>query len=704
MEQVFALDLGTRLVMGLIMEKTPEGYQIIARAQTEHRQRAMYDGQIHDVEEVAQAVQRVKDELERKMNSKLHYVSVAAAGRALKTAVTSAHKTELYPIVWERDDVFALEMEAVQQALREIQKDNDDITYHCVGYSIIESKLEGLRLSSLVGQRGKEAEVKVISTFLPRTVIDGIVSVVSKVGLEIKDITLEPIAAGRAAIPPDMRRMNLALVDVGAGTSDIALTKEGAFYAYGMIPMAGDEVTEKICQHYLVDFQTGEKIKRSLRTKEKVTFTDFLGAKVTINKEEVLAQIRPVVLELAQKIAGEILRINQGVPHAVILIGGGSLTPNLAEILAQILELPQNRVGIQIRERIQGVTGDKNLKGPDAITPIGIGISSLEGEGLQYFTVYVNQTPVQIFELQLATVSDALLAAGITPRQLVGKPGSALTAEVNGKIEIWRGKFGTPAKYFVNEQEVGLDHQLRPGDQIKFLPAKDGEDAKVTFAELLTETPGKHIKVNGHEVAFTARIFCDGNIVEEEQEIPDGAKITVFGNNCIKDLLRFLNDKQYNLEEIRYKINGEEHVVPLKRDILVNQQIVGLDYEVKDGDEILILVKDILVKDLDLKPTPMVFYVNGQEIQYPPQTLRILSRGKVLTGLEKLEDGMELLVEGYDSMPLLSEILPYVDLPQEMPANARLILKRNNQEAEFTTPLIPGDRLEIMWASMKNAK
>lgn len=702
MERVFALDIGTRLVMGLIMEKNPEGYHIIASAQTEHRQRAMYDGQIHDIEEVARAVQRVKEELEEKIKGDLRYVSVAAAGRALKTAVASAQKSELVPVVWEREAVFALEMEAVQQALREIQSEEGITPYHCVGYNTIESLLEGQNLSNLIGQRGKEAQVKVIATFLPRTVIDGLTGVISRVGLEMRDLTLEPIAAGRAAIPPDMRRMNLALVDVGAGTSDIALTKNGTFFAYGMVPLAGDAITDRICQNFLVDFQTGEKIKRVLRSKAKVTFTDFLGAKTTVDKEEVLEHIRPVVLELARKIADEILRLNQGNPHAIILIGGGSLTPHLSEALSDLLELPNNRVGIQVRERIQGVSGEKSLKGPEAITPIGIGISTLEEEGLHYFAVHVNHIPVQIFELQLATVSDALLAAGITPRLLVGRPGSALSVELDGKIEIIKGQFGKPAQFFLNGKEVKLDQELKPGDTIQFVPAEDGEDAWVTFKDLISSDPVKKVKVNGETIRFTSQIFCNGHLVERDAEVQDGSKIVTYPNQTLRDLLYFLNDQDYKLSEIRYKINGEEHTIPIQREIYINQQKAALDCNVRDGDEVVIQVKEMFIKDLQLSPRPIVFYVNGKEVQYPPQILRVLHRGRILTGQERVEDGMELVLEGYDTMPLLSEILPYVNIPQEVPSNAILSLKKNSQNAEFTTPLIPGDRIEIHWEKIAN--
>jgi cell division protein FtsA len=259
MRNVFALDIGTRVVIGLLMSKSESGFEVIASARTEHAQRAMYDGQVHDVDEVARAVLRVKEEIEAKTGKKLKKVAVAAAGRALCTQTASAVREEAFPIAWEKPDVVSLEMEAVQNAMQKIGGAAAKSLLHCVGYSTIKQQLEDLPITSLVGQTGKKGEITVIATFLPRTVVDGLTAVLRRVGLTMESLTLEPIAAGQAAIPADMRRLNLALVDIGAGTADIALTKDGSFYAYGMVPMAGDEVTEAICSHYLLEFQEGER-------------------------------------------------------------------------------------------------------------------------------------------------------------------------------------------------------------------------------------------------------------------------------------------------------------------------------------------------------------------------------------------------------------------------------------------------------------
>lgn len=291
---------------GFGAEENLAGYEILASARTEHRQRAMYDGQVHDVEEVAQAVKEVKNSLEQKTGMTLDKVAVAAAGRALKTESASAVREETYIMHWRQEDILALEMEAVQEARKKIETMIDpakESAYYCAGYSTVSQSVEDEQLSRISGQRGKKIGVEVIATFLPRTVVDGLLSVLEKVGLKMQSLTLEPIAAGQAAIPQDMRRMNLALVDIGAGTSDIALTNEGTFFSFGMVPMAGDEITEAICTHYLLDFQEGEDVKRRLSTDTEFIFSNFFGQETISNKEDIEELIQPCVHELAKKSA-----------------------------------------------------------------------------------------------------------------------------------------------------------------------------------------------------------------------------------------------------------------------------------------------------------------------------------------------------------------------------------------------------------------
>ena len=113
----------------------------------------------------------------------------------------------------------------------------------------------GYTIGNLEGHKSKTFGAYLIATFLPEDVVNGLYKAVGVAGLEVVNLTLEPIAAIQVAIPEMYRMLNIALVDVGAGTSDISVTRDGSIIAYGMIPIAGDSLTEVVAKHCLVDLR-----------------------------------------------------------------------------------------------------------------------------------------------------------------------------------------------------------------------------------------------------------------------------------------------------------------------------------------------------------------------------------------------------------------------------------------------------------------
>lgn len=699
MSTVFALDIGTRVVIGLVMEKTVNGYEIKASSRTEHSQRAMYDGQVHDVDEVASAVLRIKNELEKKVKFELKKVAVAAAGRALCTETAFSSRTEPFPINWERQDILTLEMEAVQQAMKKISSvEVESDFFYCVGYSTVRQLLENQAISNLIGQRGKKVELTVIATFLPRTVVDGLVSVLSRVGLEMECLTLEPIAAGQAAIPVDMRKLNIALVDIGAGTSDIALTKDGSFFSYGMVPMAGDEVTESICSRFLLGFQEGEKVKRSIQENPRIEINNFFGEKVFVNQEDILDIIHPTVQTIAERICNEILFLNSSSPQAVILVGGGSLTPLLSQSIAEKLNIPNNRVGIQERKRLINILGEEDsLTGPDVITPLGIAMAALDGQVLHYYSVEVNNAIIPILELNLATVAEALLAAGLQPKAFLGRPGSALIYEINGEIKVLKGGLGSPAEIYVNGRFAKLDMQLSPGDSIRFIPGFAGQAAKAQVKDIIDLPEDKKIIFNNEEVIFKAAVMSEGKVLSSEDEIEENCRLTVIKNETLEDLLICMNINPITFHKRSIIINGQEQDLEPKIKVWLNGEVMENSFTLQEGDIIDINSNSITIKDLGLRAEPMNFMVNGQEFLLPSKETRVLFKGKQIGDDHPVEDCMELKVEGFSSKPILSDLFPYLNLTKEMIPQSKLEMLVNGKNAEFTTILNRGDRVVIIW-------
>ena len=270
-KKLFALDIGTRSVVGIILEEQQnENYLVKDILTIEHSQRSMLDGQIHDVLAVSKLITRIKEDLEKK-HGPLQKVNVAAAGRALKTEQAEVSVNIAGKPMIQKQDILHLELSAVQQAQASVAaKHNHGDSHHyyyCVGYSVLYYKLDDEEIGSLIDQQGDQASVEIIATFLPRVVVESLIAALKRADLEMEALTLEPIAAINVLIPPSMRRLNVALVDIGAGTSDIAITNGGTVIAYGMVPVAGDEVTESISDQYLLDFPLAEKAKRELLTR-----------------------------------------------------------------------------------------------------------------------------------------------------------------------------------------------------------------------------------------------------------------------------------------------------------------------------------------------------------------------------------------------------------------------------------------------------
>ena len=498
---IFALDIGTRSVTGIILKQLDNYYEVIDYCMLEHQDRSMRDGQIHNVVAVAETIAQVKSQLEASYGP-LEKVCVAAAGRALITMEASASIELKDAPISNEEAMKHLELSAVQAALEKVSGIHNKANYYCVGYSILHYYIDQQKIGSLIDQQGDVASVDIIATFLPRVVIESLLAALARANLEMEALTLEPIAAIHVLIPESMRRLNVALVDIGAGTSDIAITNYGTVVAYGMVPIAGDEITEAISDTYLLDFPMAEAAKRAIVDAREANVTDILGFETTISYETLAKDIASAVDNLASQIAEEILTLNANPPKAVMLVGGGSLTPTITTAIARKLQLPENRVAIRGIEAIKQLNpSEKLLSRPDFVTPIGIAIAAKQ-KPVHYVSVKVNEQTVRLFEMRTLTVGDCLIQAGINIQKWYGKPGLASIVTINGKQITIPGEFGEPPKITLNGRTASVNDHIKNGDQLEVTKGEDGQAANVSIHELLGEiSPLKiHLNDNIHKV------------------------------------------------------------------------------------------------------------------------------------------------------------------------------------------------------------
>ena len=349
-QTIFALDIGTRSIIGMVGTVENEKVRIIAIEKEEHAERAMVDGQIENIDKVAALAGKVKQRLESKLHFKLERVCVAAAGRALRTKRAEFEMDVLGTELIDDEVISRLEAGAVSKAEEAFDAENraeeDNRRFYLVGYTVCQYYLDKYMISSLKDHRGKQVKVDLIATFLPSEVVESLYTTMNKIGLEVASITLEPIAAINAAIPANLRLLNLVMVDIGAGTSDIAACTGGSVTGYTMATIAGDEITESIMKEFLVDFMTAENMKAQIEQQEEVVFTDILGFERKCSREEIFRCIQGMSESLCMEIAEKVLEVNGSAPSALFLAGGGSKLAGLRDGLTAALEMDQNRVAI----------------------------------------------------------------------------------------------------------------------------------------------------------------------------------------------------------------------------------------------------------------------------------------------------------------------------------------------------------------------
>lgn len=563
LQYVFGLDIGTRNVVGTVGYKKDKEFVVVAQYAMEHETRAMLDGQIHDIGRVGRTISIIKEKLEDQIGQELTEVCIAAAGRVLKTVTTYVEYEFPEETVVTGEHIHTLDLLGVDKAAQELKDANDTkYKFYCVGYSVMKYYINDEIFSNLESHKADKISEKIIVTFLPEDVVDGLYMAVGLAGLTVANMTLEPIAAIDVAIPENFRMLNIALVDVGAGTSDISLTRDGSIIAYGMIPFAGDELTEMIVQHYLVDFKMAEHIKLSAAVDDEIEFEDIMSLKHTIKAEEVWKLTEPLVDKMTTEVAAKIKELNgeQSV-SATFIVGGGGKIHGFDQMLAQKLELPQERVALRGAEVLKEVTflQDDIEKDPLLVTPVGICLNYYEQKN-NFIMVRFNGERLKLYDNNKLTIVDAAIQAGFPNDQLFPKRGREINFTVNGRPRIVRGDAGEAAIIRMNDRPASINTPIEPNCVITIEPSTAGREAHYLVGQLeeyhsstiTFEVNGKlitcprYVEVNGilepptyeikeHDAIVTRSFYTVAQLAEfMDVELDMSADILV--NNRVEDL------------------------------------------------------------------------------------------------------------------------------------------------------------------------
>ena len=561
MNNVFGLDIGTRNVVGTVGYQTDDKeFVVTAQYVREHETRAMLDGQIHDIGRVAKTIKEVKDELEKQTGQPLEEVCIAAAGRVLKTVTTHVEYEYAQESVVTGEDVHTLDLLGIEKAQEALKEVNDtSYKFYCVGYSTVKFFLNDEVFISLEGHKANKIGEDIIVTFLPEDVVDGLYAAVGQAGLSVANMTLEPIAAINVAIPENYRMLNIALVDVGAGTSDISITRDGSIIAYGMIPHAGDEMTEVIVQHFLVDFNMAESIKLQSTTSDTVTYKDIMSIEHTIPAQDVWDVAAPVVDNIAQEVSAKIRELNgDKTVSACFVVGGGGKIHGFTEKLAEDLDLPEERVALRGEEVLGDVTFEQEdiKKDPLLVTPIGICLNYYDQRN-NFIMVRFNGERIKLYDNNRLTIVDAALQAGFSNDELFPKRGTPINFTVNGVARLVRGEAGEGAVVTMNGKPASINTPLEPNSEIVIEPSKAGEAAVYKISQL-DEYNHSVITfvINGRKVSCPRFVQVNGRLEPEDYSIRENDVIETRNYYTVRQIAQFM-DLVIDTDQMIF-VNNEE--------------------------------------------------------------------------------------------------------------------------------------------------
>ena len=550
---IFALDIGTRSVIGIAGYQQDDMFHLCCTAREEYKSRVVVDGQIENIAETAKTALLVKNRMECELGHPLQSVYIAAAGRSLQTfdcsAVLAAGEG---PITDEF--IKKLELAAIEEGYRKANEGGQDNLFF-VGHTVRRYLLDDYELGSLSDHEGDVAQVDMIVTFLPKGVVESLYATMRRIGLSVSGLTLEPIAAMNAIVPPDLRKLNIALCDIGAGTSDIAICDKGCVTGYTMATVAGDEITEAVMNACLVDFQAAERMKAELTEPflHEITYENILGKTCTEKAQDIFDRIVPTVETLAETISERILELNGKPPAALFLVGGGSQTPLLYQYVAAGLSIDPDRVAVGGNVYLKRmVDSQENVFLPEYATPVGIALTAAGQFSTDAFVVTVNNERFHLFNSWDTSVLGILQMSGFRYNQIMGQSGRGISYLLNGVRKTRYGGLPIPAEISLNASPASFSDTVVPGDVLTCIPATPGADAALTLTEATDGAMPFTVTVNGEDFLVGHTVLLNGSEVLPDTPIKSGDEITI-DSVCTIEQLRALREDG---EECEYFINN----------------------------------------------------------------------------------------------------------------------------------------------------
>ncbi|MFT0851958.1 cell division protein FtsA [Achromobacter sp. F4_2707] len=348
---IVALDIGTSKVVAVVAEILPEGrFEVLGLGQ--HESRGMRKGVVVNIESTVNSIQRALEEAELMADCKIREVYTGIAGSHISSFNSSGM------VAVKDKEVTATDVARVIETARAVNIPTDQQVLHVLTQEFIVDSQEDIR--EPIGMSGLRLEVRVHIVTGAVSAAQNIVKCVRRCGLEVQDLTLQPLASSMACLTSDEKELGVVLVDIGGGTTDVAIYTNGAIRHTAVVPIAGDQITSDIAAMLRTPTPDAEEIKLRYGVAKQVLVNPDEQIEVPglgdrpnrqVKRQALGAVIEPRVEELfgfVQQVVRE-SGYEDLLASGVVLTGGTALLPGIVE-LAEDVFLKPVRIGIPAYE------------------------------------------------------------------------------------------------------------------------------------------------------------------------------------------------------------------------------------------------------------------------------------------------------------------------------------------------------------------
>jgi cell division protein FtsA len=328
-----ALDVGTEFVKALVF-KIGEGQKahIVGVGRQRQKLGDMQGGAVTDIGGVVENCAKALDRAEEMAGAICESCVIGIAGELVKGVTTTVHYERLKPnIKIDYNELKNIVNKIQWRVFDEVRKQlawetgHEEIDVKLVNASIVDVKIDGYRVTNPIGFQGKEVSVGVFNAFAPMVHLGALQSISADLELDLLTVAAEPFAVARSVGVGEAGEFNAIFIDIGGGTSDIAVVRNGGLEGTKMFAIGGRSFTKRLAQVLNVSFAKAEEIKLAyssdlLKEKSKKIVRDALYSDANVWRSGV---------ELA---LSEFSNIDL-LPSRILLCGGGSALPEIKEVL-----------------------------------------------------------------------------------------------------------------------------------------------------------------------------------------------------------------------------------------------------------------------------------------------------------------------------------------------------------------------------------